>query len=74
MTDLEKRLEEALLRIDRLEAAQACRNLMGKYSYYHTAFRNREYVELWAKREDSFYRFPFGEYHGYDAIYKCYME
>ena len=74
MENLELLLEQALRRIDRLEAAQACRNLMGKYSYYHTAFRNREYVELWAKREDSYYRFPFGEYRGYEAIRRCYLE
>ena len=33
-TDLELQLQAALKRIERLEAAQACRNLMGKYSYY----------------------------------------
>ena len=72
-TDLELQLQAALKRIERLEAAQACRNLMGKYSYYHTAFRNKEYVELWADRDDCYYRFPFGEYKGIDAIRHCYL-
>ena len=72
-TDLELQLHAALKRIERLEAAQACRNLMGKYSYYHTAFRNKEYVELWADRDDCYYRFPFGEYKGIDAIRHCYL-
>jgi hypothetical protein len=72
-TELERKLEEALHRIDRLEAAQACRNLMGKYSYYHTAFRNKDYMTLWAKREDSYFKFPFGQYIGYEAIAHCYL-
>ena len=71
--ELELQLQEALRRIERLEAAQACRNLMGKYSYYHTAFRNKEYVELWANRDDCYYRFPFGEYRGIEAIRHCYL-
>ena len=70
---LEQQLQAALNRIERLEAAQACRNLMGKYSYYHTAFRNRDYVALWADREDCYYRFPFGEYRGIEAIRHCYL-
>ena len=71
--ELELQLQEALRRIERLEAAQACRNLTGKYSYYHTAFRNRDYVALWADREDCYYRFPFGEYRGIEAIRHCYL-
>jgi hypothetical protein len=72
-TELERKLEEALGRIERLEAAQACRNLMGKYSYYHTAFRNKDYMTLWAQREDSYFKFPFGQYIGYEAIAHCYL-
>jgi len=66
-------LEELQLQVERLQAAQACRNLMGRYSYYHSAFRHREYMTLWAKRTDSYFRFPFGEYVGYDAIEHCYL-
>lgn len=67
-------LQALLLQAERLEAVQACRNLMGKYSYLHTAFRNKEYVELWAKRDDSRLTMPFGVFEGYEAIYRCYVE
>lgn len=66
-------LEALSLQIERLQAAQACRNLMGRYSYYHTAFRNKDYMTLWAQREDSYFKFPFGYYVGYDAIARCYL-
>ena len=48
MNDYEALLHQA----ERLEALQEIRNLMGRYSYLHSAFRNKEYAELWAKRED----------------------
>ena len=48
MNDYEALLHQA----KRLEALQEIRNLMGRYSYLHSAFRNKEYAELWAKRED----------------------
>lgn len=66
--------QDLLLRIERLEAAQACRNLMGKYSYYHTAFRNKEYIDLWAKRDDCMLIMPFGVYHGFEGVKACYMQ
>ena len=66
-------LEELQLQVERLQAAQACRNIMGRYAYYHTAFRNKDYMTLWAKREDSYFKFPFGQYIGYDAIAHCYL-
>ena len=66
-------LEELDHELDRLEAVQACRNLMGKYAFYHTAFRNIEYVNMWARREDTYYMFPFGEYFGWDGVEECYV-
>lgn len=45
MNDYEALLHQA----KRLEALQEIRNLMGRYSYLHSAFRNKEYAELWAK-------------------------
>lgn len=71
MDEREERLE---LLADRMEAVQACRNLMGKYSYYHTAFRNRDYLQLWAHRDDCRLVMPFGCYDGYDGVYRCYVE
>ena len=58
-------LKDLMLQAERLEAAQACRNLMGRYSYLHTAFRNKEFMELWAKREDVSQTMPFGKFVGY---------
>ena len=48
-------MEELALQVERLQAAQACRNLMGRYSYYHTAFRNKDFMTLWAQRPDSYF-------------------
>lgn len=72
MTEQET-LELLTLKLERLEAIQACRNLMGKYSYYHTAFRNKEYIDLWAKREDDLLVMPWGSYKGFEGVKTCYM-
>ena len=73
MTELEQ-LELLDRKLERLEAAQACRNLMGKYCYYHCAFRNKEYVELWARRADDLLVMPWGEYRGFEGVKTCYLE
>lgn len=68
-----KTLEELSMDLHRLEAQQACRNLMGKYLYWHSAFRNYEYVELWAKRDDDILEMPWGIYRGYEGVRACYL-
>ena len=73
MTEQET-LELLTRKLERLEAVQACRNLMGKYSYYHTAFRNKEYIDLWAKREDDLLVMPWGSYQGFEGVKACYMK
>ena len=55
MNDYEALLHQA----ERLEALQGIRNLMGRYSYLHSAFRNKEYAVLWAKRLDDKFVIPF---------------
>ena len=40
-------LEEMNLACERLEAAQACRNLVGKLSYFDSAFRMKDLLALW---------------------------
>jgi hypothetical protein len=67
-------LEQLTLKLERLEAVQACRNLMGKYSYYHTAFRNNEYIDLWAKRDDDLLVMPWGSYKGFEGVKACYLK
>lgn len=66
-------LNELMLQAERLEAAQECRNLMGKYSYLHTAFRNVEFMELWSKRDDVSQTMPFGKFEGYEGVYQSYV-
>lgn len=71
---MNEKLNALMLQADRLEAVQACRNLMGLYSYLHTAFRNLEYVELWAKREDTWITMPFGRFEGWEGVRHCYVD
>ena len=70
MNDYEALLHQA----ERLEALQEIRNLMGRYSYLHSAFRNKEYAELWAKREDDKLVMPFGKFVGWEAVRHCYVD
>lgn len=71
---MEKRLNALLHEAGRLEALQDCRNLMGKYSYLHTEFRNAQYVELWAKRDDCLLTMPFGKFIGWEGVRHCYVD
>ena len=66
--------EELKAGFERIEAAQACRNLMGKYSYLHTAMRNIDFMNLWANREDDILAMPWGYYLGIEGVRKCYLE
>lgn len=66
--------EELKLGFDRMEAAQECRNLMGKYSYLHTAMRNQDFVQLWADREDDILAMPWGYYLGKKGVEDCYLK
>lgn len=66
--------ENLLRKAENLEALQEIRNLMGRYSYLHSAFRNLEYIELWAKRDDAELTMPFGKFRGWEAIRHCYVD
>jgi hypothetical protein len=67
----EKSLEE---RIERLEAVHEIQNLMGRYSYYHTAGMQEETAELWAKHTPgTVANVPsFGYYEGFEGIKRLY--
>lgn len=71
---LEKNMDDVLLQIERLQALQDCRNLMGMYSYYHSASRHIDYVDLWAKRADDCLEMPWGIYDGYEGVRRCYLK
>jgi hypothetical protein len=62
------------LGFDRVAGAQACRNLMGKLSYYGSALRSQDALTLWSQRSDSLLWLDFGVYHGYSAISQYYLE
>lgn len=66
-------LEQLDRDLSRVEAAEACRNLMGKYCYYQASFRTKEYVDLWAKRDDDLLILPWKTYNGYEAVKDFYM-
>ena len=70
----EKIIDDILLEIERLQAVQDCRNLMGKYIYYHVAMRHKDYVELWSKREDSCLELCFNIYDAWESVRRCYVE
>lgn len=69
-----KSYEELKLGFDRIAAAQECRNLMGRYSYLHTASRNIEFMNLWADREDDLLVMPWGYYKGKSGVVDCYVK
>ena len=70
----EKMRQQLEQKLCKLEAQEACRNLMGRYSYYRTAFQNKEMVELWAKRDDDRLVMPFGKFVGWEAVRHCYVD
>lgn len=66
-------LEELELGFNRIEAANACRNLMAKYLFYHGAGRHADLIALWADRADCALRMPWGQYDGIDGVKQCYL-
>ena len=67
------RLAALELEAEKARAYRDCHNIMSTYSYYHSASRHKEYMGLWAKRDDCTLEMPWGIYDGYDSIYKCYV-
>ncbi len=62
-------------RIQRMEDVHQIQNLMGKYSYFHTADMQEETVALWAKHTpNTWVDVPsFGYYEGYEGLRRCYV-
>jgi hypothetical protein len=67
-----KSLEE---RIQRLEDIHAIQNVMGKYSYFHTARQHKETVELFAKKTPGVKAEidNWGVYEGTEGIQRLYV-
>lgn len=77
MSDRIKQLEEKIDKleayVDRVQAAQECANLMGRYLYYHSAFRHKEYVDMWADRDDCILEMPGSTFIGKEGVKHCYL-
>lgn len=85
MTELEqikKSLEELTTEVsklkrdkERLEAANACRNMVGRYLYYHSSYKHKEFMDMWAKHTPgTMLEMPWGVYFGYEGVCRCYLE
>ncbi|MCC9173674.1 MULTISPECIES: nuclear transport factor 2 family protein [unclassified Arthrobacter] len=60
-------LADITRRLERLEAVHEIENLMGRYAFYHSAYRDDLIPPLFADREDLVVEMPFGTFTGPDA-------
>ena len=67
-------LEELNCAYERLRAVREIENMMGRYSFFHTAMRHIDYLKLWSKRDDCSLDMPWGSYTGYQGVKTCYLE
>ncbi len=74
ITQLEEKIAKLEAYIDRVHAAQECANLMGRYLFYHSAFRHKEYCELWADRDDCILEMPTATFVGKKGVEHCYLK
>lgn len=74
LEQLAEQVEQLRRENERLKAARECENLMATYSYLGSAHRLKEYMQLWADREDSCLEMPWGVYDGYRGVCRCYLE
>lgn len=65
--------QELTLLCARLKAHEACLNLIGKHSYYETAFRTGDLLALWSQRKDCMIAAPWGIYDGFDGVRRYYV-
>jgi len=66
-------LEKLTLTARRLEAVNACRNLIGRFSFYNAGLRRKELCALFSRGEDTAVEAPWGVYEGYDGVYRRYV-
>ena len=65
---MEMTLEELNRAYERLRAVREIENMMGRYSFFHTAMRHIDYLKLWSKRDDCILDMPWGSYTGYQGV------
>ena len=66
--------EQLSAECQRLAAARACENILGRWSYLFTAGRMREIDELFAHSDSDRIIMPYGMYTGADAARRCFVE
>lgn len=59
---------------EKLRAIREIENIMGRYSFLHTALHHYDYLEYWSKREDCILDMPWGGYDGYAGVETCYLK
>lgn len=60
-------IEEITRRLARLEAVNEIENLMGRYAFSHSAYRDELIPAMFAERDDLVVEMPFGTFTGRDA-------
>ena len=66
-------LEELNHGYEKLRAIREIENIMGRYSFYHTAMHHIDYLKLWSQRDDCILDMPWGGYTGYKGVEQCYL-
>ncbi len=67
-------LEELNKKVEKLRAIREIENIMGRYSFMHTALLHKDYLQYWSKRDDDILDMPWGGYSGYEGVERCYLE
>ena len=70
---MKNKLENAMVRIKRLNAYSECCNLIGRFHVYVGQGKMTELIGLWANRDDCIYATPWGCYEGIRGIERCFM-
>lgn len=65
-------LDKLLFDVDRLQAYEDCRNLMGSYATCLSDNRTADIAAMFADRPDCMLEMPWGRYDGKEGIIRCY--
>ncbi|MCD8116329.1 MAG: nuclear transport factor 2 family protein [Oscillospiraceae bacterium] len=72
MEEQEKRLEDLLLRLERVEDYNAISSLMSAFSQYYAAFDGARIISLFADRPDTKAEMTWGLYKGMNGVKRCF--
>ena len=75
IAELKKEVAQLKHEKERLEAANICRNMVGRYLYYHSSYKHKEFVDMWTKHTPgTMLEMPWGVFYGYEGVCKCYLD